>query len=208
MEPLAGFDWDDFWEEDEEDLEDDIADRDKWDDDDDESEDGWGAADVDETDDDGEQATAEVVADVENDLGYRLPRAYVTLAQVKNGGRPVRNVHRTETPTSWAPDHVAIDRIFAIGSQQPFSLCGDMGSRFWIEEWGYPDIGIYFADTPSGGHDMLCLDYRDCGPEGEPTVVHVDQAEDFKITFVAADFESFIRGLETEDDIGDGDGDD
>ena len=42
---------------------------------------------------------------------------------------------------------------------------------------------------------MLCLDYRACGPKGEPAVVHVDQERDFKITPVAPDFESFVRGL-------------
>jgi hypothetical protein len=42
---------------------------------------------------------------------------------------------------------------------------------------------------------MICLDYRDCGVLGEPQVVHVDQEFDYKITFVADNFESFIRGL-------------
>ncbi|MCV7371896.1 hypothetical protein H5P33_04090 [Mycolicibacterium arabiense] len=39
------------------------------------------------------------------------------------------------------------------------------------------------------------LDYRDCGPTGEPKVVHVDQEFDHRITPVAVDFASFIRGL-------------
>jgi hypothetical protein len=43
---------------------------------------------------------------------------------------------------------------------------------------------------------MLCLDYRSCGPEGEPQVVHIDQENDYEITFVAESFEAFIRGLE------------
>jgi hypothetical protein len=46
---------------------------------------------------------------------------------------------------------------------------------------------------------MICLDYRECGIEGEPQVVHIDQELDYKITFVAPNFESFIRGLEKED---------
>ena len=50
-----------------------------------------------------------------------------------------------------------------------------MNSQFWIDEWGHPPIGIYFADCPSAGHDMIALDYRDCGKSGEPCVVHVDQ---------------------------------
>jgi hypothetical protein len=46
---------------------------------------------------------------------------------------------------------------------------------------------------------MVCLDYRECGPTSEPQVVHVDQSLDYKITFVAPDFESFIRGLEGDE---------
>jgi hypothetical protein len=42
---------------------------------------------------------------------------------------------------------------------------------------------------------MLCLDYRECGPTGEPPVVHIDQESNYRITPVARDFESFIRGL-------------
>jgi hypothetical protein len=59
--------------------------------------------------------------------------------------------------------------------------------------------GIYFADCPSAEHHMICLNYRACRIEAEPQVVHVDQGFDCKITFVAANFESFKRGLEDED---------
>jgi hypothetical protein len=140
--------------------------------------------------------TPESVAAVEAELGFRLPLAYVALAGFQNGGMPRNTAHRTASGTSWSADHVAITGIFSIGCSKPYSLCGELGSRFHMEEWGYPKIGVYFADCPSAGHDMLCLDYRACGPQGEPTVVHVDQELDYTITFVAADFESFIRGLE------------
>ncbi|WP_067063203.1 SMI1/KNR4 family protein [Roseateles chitosanitabidus] len=147
----------------------------------------------------GPPCTPGLVAEVEARLGYRLPDAYVSLAMSQNGGMPVRTSHRTKTRTSWAEDHIAITGIFSIGYDKPYSLCGERGSRFWVEEWGYPDIGIYFADCPSAGHDMLCLDYRACGSQGKPSVVHVDQELDYAITLVAPDFESFLRGLE---DIG------
>lgn len=65
-------------------------------------------------------------------------------------------------------------RFFSVGGSKDYSLCRDKGKEFWIEEWGYPPIGIYFADYPSAGHDMLCLDYRTCGRLGEPIVVDVD----------------------------------
>src|SRR4051812_36537020 len=142
--------------------------------------------------------TADKLALVERALGVRLPSSYVALMKTQNGGFPVRTNHRTQRGTSWAEDHVAITGIFSIGDARDCSLCGKRGSRFWIDEWKYPPIGVYFADCPSAGHDMLCLDYRACGPTGEPTVVHVDQENGFNITFVAPSFESFIRGLEDD----------
>jgi SMI1-KNR4 cell-wall len=146
----------------------------------------------------GSALTDETVAAVERELGYRLPASYVELMRIQNGGIPFRTNHRTTERTSWAEDHIAVSGIYSIGSEKRYSLCGDAGSRFWVEKWGYPDIGIYFADCPSAGHDMVCLDYRACGPSGEPQVVHIDQEWDYKIVFVAVSFEAFIRGLEDD----------
>ena len=143
--------------------------------------------------------TNETLAAVESELGYKLPRAYVALSRHQNGGVPKRTNHRTGERTSWASDHVAITGIYSIAFDKPSSLCGEFGSKFWMEEWGYPAIGVYFADCPSAGHDMLCLDYRVCGPKGEPRVVHVDQELDYKVTHVADNFESFVRGLESDE---------
>lgn len=147
--------------------------------------------------------TDELLYSIETELGYKLPTAYVELARIQNGGFPKRTSHRTSEPTSWARDHVSINGIFAIGRSKTYGLCARIGSRFMMEEWGYPPIGVYFADCPSAGHDMLCLDYLDCGPQGEPTIVHVDQNSDYKITFVAKDFATFIRGLELNDAFND-----
>jgi hypothetical protein len=141
----------------------------------------------------------EKVSLVESALGFKLPAAYIELMKSQNGGFPVRTCHRTAKPTYWAKDHIAIVGIFAIGDAKPCSLCGHVGSEFWVAEWGYPRIGVYFADCPSQGHDMLCLDYRSCGPQGEPSVVHVAQERDYEITFVAPSFEAFIKGLQSED---------
>ncbi len=121
------------------------------------------------------------------------------LMQTQNGGVPRRTCHRAP-PTSWATDHVALTGIYAIDATKPCSLCGEQGSAFWSAEWGYPDIGVYFADCPSAGHDMLCLDYRESGPQGEPRVVHVDQELGFQITVVAPTFESFVRGLQRDEE--------
>lgn len=132
---------------------------------------------------------------VENELGYKLPESYIELMLNQNGGIPVNNRFPSKLATSWAKDHVAISGILGIGHEKAYTLCGELGSQFMIEEWGYPKIGIYFGDCPSAGHDMICLDYRDCGNQGEPKVVHVDQENNFTITPLADSFEEFIKGL-------------
>ena len=142
--------------------------------------------------------TPEIVRAVEDELGYKLPASYIELMGYQNGGLPKRTNHRTAESTSWAQDHIAISGIYSIGREATYSLCGGFSTQFWTDEWGYPPIGVYFADCPSGGHDMVCLDYRACGPHGEPRVVHVDQDYDYKIVHVADTFEAFIRGLEDD----------
>lgn len=146
-----------------------------------------------------EPPTDELIAEVEEELGYKLPAAYIHLMKLQNGGIPRNTCFPTQVPTSWADDHIAIEGIMGIGRDKSNSLCGEFGSRFMIEEWGYPDIGVVFCDCPSAGHDVVMLDYRACGPQGEPQVVHVDQEGDYRITFLASSFEEFVRGLVNEE---------
>ena len=145
-----------------------------------------------------EPPSDELIASVEEELGYKLPAAYIWLMKQHNGGIPVNTCYPCDEPTCWSDDHVAITGIFGIGREKSCSLCGELGSQFMIAEWEYPAIGVAICDCPSAGHDMIFLDYRACGPQGEPAVVHVDQENDYKITHLADSFEEFIRGLEHE----------
>ena len=147
--------------------------------------------------------TDALIAEIEAELGYRLPGAYIALMRSRNGGIPFNTAFPTKSPTTWAADHVAISGIMGIGREKQYSLCGSLGSQFMIDEWEYPAIGVAVCDCPSAGHDMIFLDYRACGPEGEPRVVHVDQENDYAITPLADSFEAFIRGLVDEEDYWD-----
>ena len=140
----------------------------------------------------------ELISSIETELAVTLPDSYLELMNTQNGGRPRNCCFPTKVPTSWAGDHVAISGIAGIGREKTYSLCGSLGSKFMQEEWGYPEIGICICDCPSAGHDIIMLDYRKCGRSGEPEVVHVDQERDFKVTFLATDFEGFVRGLVSE----------
>ncbi|MCM0675161.1 SMI1/KNR4 family protein [Micromonospora phytophila] len=146
--------------------------------------------------------TDEVLRAVEAQLGHQLPAAYVDLARRHNGGSLARGAYPAPGGTSWAKDYVAVYTLAAIGRTAQFSLCGELGSAFWVAEWGYPDIGVYIADCPSAGHDLVALDYRS---PGEPAVVHVDQEWNYQITVLAPDFETFLTGLvdESEYDVDD-----
>jgi len=146
-----------------------------------------------------EEPTDELIKSVEDELGYKLPASYIELMKLHNGGIPKINCFPTTERTSWAEDHIAITGIMGIGRKKTYSLCGSLGSQFMIDEWGYPNTGIFICDCPSAGHDMIMLDYSNCGKEGEPEVVHIDQESDYKKTFLAKDFETFIRGLVSSD---------
>lgn len=137
----------------------------------------------------------ELIKSIEEELGYKLPFSYINLMRLQNGGIPNNTCFPTTSLTSWAEDHIAITGIMGIGRNKPYSLCGETGSQFMIDEWGYPQIGVVICDCPSGGHDLIMLDYRNCGKDGEPEVVHIDQEAEYEITFLAKDFETFITGL-------------
>lgn len=141
-----------------------------------------------------------LVASIEAELGgYRLPAAYVELARHRNGGLLKRCCFPMTEPTNWADDHIMVTSLYPIGRTATYALCGRLGSSFMLSEWGYPPIGICIGDTPTAGHEQIMLDYRACGKQGEPQVVYVDQEDDYRIVFVARDFESFIKGLVSED---------
>lgn len=143
----------------------------------------------------------ELLLEIEERLGFKLPKDYVEFMRHQNGGSPFKTCFPTEVPTSWAEDHIAIECIFAIHKEKDYSLCGALGSQFMIDEWGYPADCVYFASCPSAGHDMVAFDYSECGKDGEPCVVHIDQESDYKKTFLAKDFATFIKGLKNESEF-------
>jgi len=146
-----------------------------------------------------EKPSDELIKSVEDELGYKLPASYIELMKLHNGGIPKNDCYPVTEFTSWAENHVAITGIMGIGRNKTYSLCSNLGSQFMIDEWGYPNTGVFICHCPSAGHDMIFLDYSNCGKEGQPEVVHIDQESDYKKTFLAKDFETFIRSLVSSD---------
>lgn len=137
----------------------------------------------------GPELTDELVRAAEESLGYKLPAAYLDLLRVQNGGLPRRRCFPV------GRGHVEITGLYGVGGWYGIDN-PDRGSRYAVWEWGYPDVGVVIAPTPSGGHDAVLLDYSESGPAGEPRVIHVE-AEDTKprVRVLAPDFAAFVAGL-------------
>lgn len=138
----------------------------------------------------GKPVTDDDIKAAESELGYTLPVAYIELLKKHNGGVVKKNCFINDDD-----DCVYVTGIYGIDSGKKYSLLGEMGNEFWISKCKYPPIGVVVADTISGGHDMIFLDYRECGPTGEPKVVRVDQEGDYSITLLADNFGDFIKNL-------------
>lgn len=137
----------------------------------------------------GQPVDAEMIRRAQGVLQVRLPKSYVDLVSVQNGGVLRNRCFPTEFPTSWAPDHVCVDVIWGVGGAYGV----DVMSPSMIAEWRYPEIGVVLGITPSAGHDTVMLDYSECGPLGEPSVSYVD--EDRVPRRIASSFSEFLHGL-------------
>lgn len=140
--------------------------------------------------------TDEMVAGAESLLGVRLPSALLDLLRVQNGGIVADswNSFPTAQPTSWSDGHVPFDTLEGIGrAEGALSL---LDTPYLVEEWGLPSPLVLLTGD---GHWWIALDYRECGPDGEPSVTWFDTDRDQDLR-LAADFRVFVEGLTCEPD--------
>ncbi|AUS79708.1 1,3-beta-glucan synthase regulator [Actinoalloteichus sp. AHMU CJ021] len=135
----------------------------------------------------------DMILHAEDSLGLRLPEGYVSALSIRNGGVLKRRCFPTEFTTSWAADHFEVRALLGVGGTWGIDSSSGLGSADSIAEWGYPDVGVVICDMPSGGHDVVMLDYSQSGPYGEPSVAYVD--EDRIPRTVAGSFEEFLARL-------------
>lgn len=123
---------------------------------------------------------------VENQLGVKLPEAYIELLKIQNGGYIEHNAFLTDFPTSWADDHINVEELRGIGSDSCI-----LDSTYLIEEWDLPKGIVIIAGD---GHAWIALDYREINEN--PAVILVDE-DVAGIRELAPNFKSFIDGLTT-----------
>jgi hypothetical protein len=132
--------------------------------------------------------TEEAVAEAEHQVGVRLPQAYLQMLGVQNGGYV-----RATWPDS---PHRCVNGIgpgFPNITREPWWRRDDVeDDDMWVPT--DPELLVSFDGE---GHWDLCLDYRACGPAGEPAVTYVDNEleEDTRLT---DSFMNFLDGLVDE----------
>eukprot|EP00288_Rhodomonas_lens_P014581 CAMPEP_0177706368 /NCGR_PEP_ID=MMETSP0484_2-20121128/9188_1 /TAXON_ID=354590 /ORGANISM="Rhodomonas lens, Strain RHODO" /LENGTH=342 /DNA_ID=CAMNT_0019217825 /DNA_START=76 /DNA_END=1104 /DNA_ORIENTATION=- len=132
--------------------------------------------------------------------GYKLPPSYVDfLKRTQNGGTPgPKNSFKFGEE-----DRESVETIYGIGGENASSsLCSERSN--WLDEWEYPDVGLYFADTSTGGHNMWCLHYGKCGKNmaggKEPRVVLIEQEDDFSLRETGCTFGEFVQKLSRDEE--------
>lgn len=143
----------------------------------------------------------DLILSIENELGYKLPASYIALMKQHNGGVPYATCYPLPMEDEdEEADYVEITGFLSIGRSKMNSLCGIAGNKLFKDNWHYPDYGVYICDCPSAGFDLILLDYRQCGPDGEPSVAYVDMEQEQIIT-LAPDFATFVQGLKEESEL-------
>ncbi|MEV6429134.1 SMI1/KNR4 family protein [Nocardia sp. NPDC051463] len=141
-------------------------------------------------DDDHVALTDAAIADAEEKLGVRLPAALLRLLRVRNGGHVADRWDAFPVEgSSWSEHYACFDYLEGILDENDSSTILD--TPYLVQEWDLPaPVVLLHGD----GHWWVALDYRACGPTGEPSVVEID-SDGPGVVFLAPDFDSFVEGL-------------
>jgi hypothetical protein len=124
---------------------------------------------------------------VQAKLGVRLPSAYVALLRRFNGGYPRKAAYLVRGDASGEDDWVMeVESIYGLKE------IAWGGSLACLDE---PPDGLVEFGTRDGGHDLLCFDYRACGPQGEPAVVTMEDMYPDDMSQVSPNFETLVNGM-------------
>ncbi|MEZ6046704.1 MAG: SMI1/KNR4 family protein [Planctomycetaceae bacterium] len=141
----------------------------------------------------------------EREMGLKLPQAYIDLLKKQNGGTlRLSSVYAEEKLKGGKISRFVVD-VYNLPGIKPDSSSSLPELIEMQEGWDMPK-GL--LPLSGDGHTWICLDYRKCGPQGEPTVVYVDNEDnDFisgedpattdytDVCLVGKNFEDFLSKL-------------
>lgn len=127
------------------------------------------------------------IKEVEEFLEYKLPKSYIELLKIQNGGY-------INYENCW------LTAIYGIGeNNKVFYGLEELFDTAKVE-WEYPSIWIPFGETQSG-HDWYVMDYSVVDQNGEPRIVRIENEDDNSRYLVANNFEEFINKVYNNEDI-------
>lgn len=129
------------------------------------------------------------ITEAEKVLGYHFPKSYIEFLQVQNGGT-----------LSKAYSGSRLKAVYGIGAADN-SYGIEKKCDLWKNDWQYPNIGIPFGETESGGHDLYYMDFSVVDENGEPRIVLIDNEGNNEVYFVANNFAEFIGKVFRKEDL-------
>jgi hypothetical protein len=138
--------------------------------------------------------THDMVGAAERELGVRLPADLLRLLHIQNGG-VVSDAWDTcqAEPNFYADDYVPFDHLFGIGPAGQTGPLTLLDTAYLVREWDLPTPVVLLSGQ---GHYWVALDYRTCGPNGDPAVTWIDNEMNHELQ-LAPDFRTFVECLTT-----------
>jgi hypothetical protein len=132
--------------------------------------------------------TDEVIHEVEDKLGVKLPESYLEVMRARNGG--LLRFARYLAPTGYDWKCIGVEKFEAISFDTIFK--STWNSKILSEIWGIP---LKLVVLSSDGHRHVALDYRSSPPDSAPSVIFLDDVEPDKVFWLAPNFETFVDSL-------------
>lgn len=131
--------------------------------------------------------------DLLQDLPYKLPKKFIKLLKITNGGDIDYCFKYSDINLGRIRD-TGIDLVFGIGVDNY-----DLLKEYRNPPDMFPKNIVAFSETGNG--DQICFDYRDNPNTDNPPIVYRNHEADVgqDVSFVAKDFESFIKMLQEPD---------
>ncbi len=141
-----------------------------------------------------ETLTEELIEKAEDELGVKLPKRFIELLKIKNGGSLNRTILSSSNKSIWEDGFYEIAELFGIndGNSEKTSI---LSTSYLTSEWDLPEKQIIITGD---GHWWITLDYRKI-PD-TPTVNWIEPDAD-RDEIIANNFEEFINNLTDNNDI-------
>lgn len=125
------------------------------------------------------------ILDAETNLNIKLPKEYIELLKIQNGGYLKYNALPVSFKNSYADNHIAVDFLFGIKENE-----GIYKSKYLLNEWGIKEKD--FVTISGDGHTWIVLDYRKNKDEPEITFIGT---EENRTSVIFKTFKEMIKNL-------------